>query len=125
MRRNLVADAPQLALGRFDFDHVRAEIGQNDRGSGTSDEARKIDNLQFRKNVVSCHEILLVTQNWMWPERLLGDYSLTLKLRLAFFEKGRRAFFLVFSTGAESEERGLKRETFSLARLKSFVHRFE
>src|SRR5205807_49642 len=53
LRRNLVPDPPQLTLGRFDFDHVSAEIGQNDGRSWTSDEARKIDNLQSGENVVS------------------------------------------------------------------------
>src|SRR2546430_2593264 len=53
LRRNLVPDPPQLALRRFDFDYVRAEVGQNDRGAGTSDETRKIDNFKSRKDVVS------------------------------------------------------------------------
>src|SRR5439155_7800969 len=51
--RNLVPDPPQLALRRFDFDYVRAEVGQDYGGAGTSDETRKIDNFKSRKDVVS------------------------------------------------------------------------
>src|SRR5881227_1548401 len=37
--RNLVPDSPQFALGRFDFDYIGTEVGQNDGRSGTSHEA--------------------------------------------------------------------------------------
>src|SRR5207245_2626461 len=37
--RNLVPDSPQFALGRFDFDYIGTEFGQNDGLSGTSHEA--------------------------------------------------------------------------------------
>src|SRR5207302_2938842 len=65
LRRNLVPDSPQLALGRFDLDYVGTEVGQNHRRSWTSDETGKIDNLQSGENVVSwicvlsCHKCFL------------------------------------------------------------------
>src|SRR5207253_10861248 len=39
LRRNLVPDSPQFALGWFDLDYVGTVVGQNHRRSGTSDEA--------------------------------------------------------------------------------------
>src|SRR5258708_22663968 len=51
LRRNLVPDPPQLALGWFYFDYVSAEVGEDYGGAGTGDETRKIDNFQSRKNV--------------------------------------------------------------------------
>src|SRR4051812_41185960 len=39
LRRDLVPDSPQFAFGRFDLDSVGAEVRQNPRRSGTSDEA--------------------------------------------------------------------------------------
>src|ERR1044071_4737711 len=67
------------------------------------------------------------------PERTLCapniDSSLktssALKLRRSLFEKCSRAFVLVFSSGAESEERRLERQAFGLTRLQPFINCFD
>jgi hypothetical protein len=55
LRRDLVPHAPRVARRRLDFDHVRAEVAQDDRRARTGDEARQVDDLQSRKDVVSFH----------------------------------------------------------------------
>ena len=45
-RRDLLPVPPELAAWRLHFDHVSAEVGQDDGGAGTSDEAREVHHLQ-------------------------------------------------------------------------------
>src|SRR5277367_5619982 len=56
-----------------------------------------------------------------------GCFSLlsTTKLWSAFFKEGRCAFFLVFGSGANSEERSLHRQAFVLAGFQSPIYRFK
>src|SRR5712675_132541 len=49
----------------------------------------------------------------------------SLELCGTLLQKRLRAFLFVFRSGAESEERSFQRKTFVLARLQSFVDRFE
>ena len=46
LRGDLVADSPHVAAGRFDFDHLGAKVGQDHRGAGPGDEARKVHDFQ-------------------------------------------------------------------------------
>ena len=48
----LVNHSPQIAVGWLDLDHVGAEVGQDHGCAGTCDEARKIDDLQSREDVI-------------------------------------------------------------------------
>ena len=108
LRRDLVPDSPHIAGGRFDFDHVRAKVGQDHRGAGTGDEARKVHDFQSRKDIVRCMVVFLDCMNPVLSERPMRITHWPLKLRLALFEEGRRAFLLVFGAGTESEERGFE-----------------
>ena len=40
-----ISELAHVAAGRFDFDHLGAEVGQDHRGAGPGDEARKIHDL--------------------------------------------------------------------------------
>src|SRR4029077_14057218 len=101
LRRNLVPDFSQFAFRRFVLDYVGAEVGQNDRRSGTSDEARKIDNLQSGENVVSWICVL------SWHKCFLSCLA-TLELCGALLQECLCSFFLVFRSGTESEERSFQ-----------------
>src|SRR3954451_7831663 len=100
LRRNLVSDSPQFTLGRFDLDYVGTEVGQDHRRSGTSDEARKIDNLQSGENVVS-GVCIFSFHNRFW----VFLTSAAVKLSGAFLQERLCSLFLVFCSRAESEER--------------------
>ena len=54
LRGEPVRHPPQLAHGWFDFDDIGAEVRQNHGCARTGDEARKIDNLHSREDVVAC-----------------------------------------------------------------------
>ena len=56
LRRNLVRDPPRIAARRLDLDHVGAEVGQDHRRARTRDEARQVDHLESREDVVTRHE---------------------------------------------------------------------
>ena len=46
LRRDVLPVPPELAAWRLYFDHVSAEVGQDDGGARTSDEAREVHHLQ-------------------------------------------------------------------------------
>src|SRR5271165_4130372 len=114
LRRKLVADSPCVTRWRFYFYNVRAKIRQDHRSRRPRDETRQVHDLQSREDVFSCHKCLL--RSFVSP---------SLELRCTLFEKCGSSFLLVFCCGAETEERGLERQTFGLSRFQSLVHRLK
>ncbi len=55
LRRNLVPYPPEVAGRRLDFDDVGAEVGQDDSGAWTRDEAREVHDLQAGEDIVAIH----------------------------------------------------------------------
>jgi hypothetical protein len=49
--------SPQIAIGWLDLDHVGAEVRQDNGCARTSDEARKIDDLQSREDIIAYRSI--------------------------------------------------------------------
>src|ERR1041384_4754107 len=73
---------------------------------------------------LSRHRVLPVMTFFLLHRETFKTSS-TLKLCRAFFEKCSCAFLLVFSSGAESKEGRLKRQTFGLTRFHSFIYCFD
>src|SRR5215467_15498918 len=87
LRRKFVCMSPEIAVRRFHFDDVGAEVRQDHGGAWSRNEAREVHHFESGKNVVACQ--------WSSPESVDRVRSPSLEPGCALFEEGGRALLLV------------------------------